>query len=123
MVFRDGQEVIFIRGDYSASGIIEERNNWFYFVSGEGIRLPVDMSTDILFLIDPVLTKLEGQENPREVKKVYMKLFDKKKELFNEFCGYYDKFKKENSGIPVDRAWIEFRRHYTEDENGEWIKI
>jgi len=59
--------------------------------------------------------------NPRELRKYYMKLFQKNVEQYNEFLGLYDEAVKEGSAIPEQLAMIRFRERYVEGDEG-WIE-
>jgi len=60
--------------------------------------------------------------NPRELKKFYMKVFEKNEDLYKEFLRLYDEAIKEGSSIPTDLAWIRFKEKYREDDEEGWVE-
>lgn len=58
----------------------------------------------------------------RRFKKVYMLIFDGRKELYDEFLKYYKEAVAAGSTIPEDVAMIRFRERWTEADDGMWVE-
>ena len=59
--------------------------------------------------------------NPRELRKYYMKVFYGNEELFKIFLKFYDEAVKEGAAVPEDVAWVRFREHYIDTDEG-WVR-
>jgi hypothetical protein len=112
-----GQEVLFIRANYSSFGKLAMRRNQLSFINGKNIRLPVNEETDVLF----EMTDTRVAASPTENKKFFMKIFGKNKDTYNAFVGCYEQAVEEGSRIPSEVAWIKFRELY-DNVIGLWVK-
>jgi hypothetical protein len=132
-----GNEVLFIRGNYSAMGIVQMVRNQLTFVAPSGIKLPIDSDTDVLFrfpaggfygeqLAEGVQEKqpCDIHEQKEKLNNGFIfKLLHRDKELMGAWVALYDQAVKGNSIIPVHLAWIRFKEVYAENPvTGEWFE-
>lgn len=112
-----GQEVLFIRANFSSFGKLTMGRNQLSFINGKNIRLPVNEETDVLF----EMTDTRVTASPAENKKFFMKIFGKNKETYDAFVKVYEQAVEEGSRIPSEVAWIKFRELY-DNVLGLWVR-
>jgi len=112
-----GQEVLFIRANFSSFGKLTMAQNRLFFINGKDIRLPLRDETDILF----GLTDTRVTASPTENKKFFLKIFGKNKDTYDAFVSCYEQAVKEGSRIPSEIAWIKFRELY-DNVLGMWVR-
>lgn len=57
----------------------------------------------------------------KQFRKIYMQVFDNRKELYDEFLKLYNQAVKDGSTMPEDIAMIKFRDRWTEGDDGSWV--
>jgi len=62
---------------------------------------------------------ISSLDNPRKLRKKYMRIF-KDVKLYQHFIKLYDKEVKDGSQFPADMAMVEFREIYIKTDEG-WI--
>lgn len=65
--------------------------------------------------------ELSQLDDPRKLRKKYMRLF-KDAKLYSHFLKLYDKEVKDHSQFPADMAMVEFREIYVRTDEGWRIK-
>ena len=63
--------------------------------------------------------KIIDPRTSKKTKRLYKKVFADET-LYDLFFSYYDEAVADGSAIPLERAWIKFREHYMEVDNG-WV--
>ena len=71
----------------------------------------------------PESKRPEGFSDPRKFKKTWLKgVFLGNKEAYDDYLRFWDEAKQNGAVYIYVVAMIEFRRHWTKDSKGQWVR-